>query len=102
MMRLMLITTTGNLTEQLVQLGLQRPPELTGSAWSAAAWTARRENGAAVLVVSADNVAELQSMLRPLPHYGGRSYVLFAGGRAQSRGVWPVTRGALFRDLASD
>ena len=99
---LLLVTTSDRLGEQLARLGLQMPADLPAIAYSAAAWTARRENGAAVLVVSADNVAELQSMLRPLPHYGGRSYVLFAGGRAQSRGVWPVTRGALFRDLASD
>ncbi|MDH3390042.1 MAG: M1 family aminopeptidase, partial [Gammaproteobacteria bacterium] len=97
---LMLITTTGNLTEQLVQLGLQRPPELTGSAWSAAAWTARLANGNPALIVSADDAAALQTLLRPLPHYGGQSYVLFAAGRAVGKGIWPVSRGPLFLDLS--
>ena len=68
-------------------------------AHSAAAWTARRANGAPVLVVTAENVAELASLLRPLPHYGGQSYVLFAAGRAVSRGIWPLTRGSLYLDL---
>ena len=46
-----------------------------------------------------DDVTALQSLLRPLPHYGGQSYVLFDGGRAVERGIWPLTRGALYRDL---
>jgi hypothetical protein len=50
-------------------------------------------------VVTADNAAELASLLRPLPHYGGQSYVLFAAGRAVSRGIWPLTRGSLYLDL---
>ena len=45
-----------------------------------------------MLVISADDAAALQTLLRPLPHYGGQSYVLFEGGRAASRGIWPVTR----------
>ncbi|MDH3535121.1 MAG: hypothetical protein OER87_05195, partial [Gammaproteobacteria bacterium] len=97
---LLLITTSDRLGELLARLGLQLPPELPQIAHSAAAWTARRANGTPLLVVSADNAAGLQALLRPLPHYGGQSYVLFDGGRAQSRGIWPVARGALFRDLS--
>lgn len=99
---LMLITATANLTEQLAKLGLQMPAELTGSTWSAAAWTARLANGNPVLIVSADDAAALQTLLRPLPHYGGQSYVLFAAGRAVGKGIWPVRRGPLFLDLADD
>jgi len=99
---LMLITTTDKLAEQLAQLELQRPAELNKSAWSAAAWTARLANGNPVLIVSADDAAALQTLLRPLPHYGGQSYVLFAAGRAVDKGIWAVRRGPLFLDLADD
>ncbi len=97
---LLLITTGGNLASQLAQLKLTRPAELAAPGGNAAAWTARLDNGNPVLVVSADDAAALQTLLRPLPHYGGQSYVLFEAGRAASRGIWPVTRGPLYLDLS--
>ncbi len=96
---LLLITTSDDLAPQLAQLKLERPTELAALGTSAAAWTARLESGAPVLVISADDAATLQTLLRPLPHYGGQSYVLFEAGRAASRGIWPVTRGPLYLDL---
>jgi hypothetical protein len=96
---LLLITTSDNLASQLAQLKLVRPTELAAPGASAAAWTARLESGDPVLVISADDAAALQTLLRPLPHYGGQSYVLFEAGRAASRGIWPVTRGPLYLDL---
>ena len=97
---LLLVTTDDRLSEQLKLLRLERPPGLPRGAYSAEVWTTRRADGAPVLVVSATSADELESLLRPLPHYGGQSYVLFEAGRAASRGIWPITRGALFRDLA--
>ena len=96
---LLLITTDDGLSEQLKLLRLERPPGLPRGAYSAQVWTTRRVDGMPVLVVSAASADELESLLRPLPHYGGQSYVLFEAGRATSRGIWPITRGALFRDL---
>ena len=96
---LLLIATSARLAGQLAQLRLEQPPELPDMAHAAGAWTTRRANGAPVLVIVAENAAELASLLRPLPHYGGQSYVLFAAGRAVSRGIWPLTRGSLFLDL---
>ena len=96
---LLLITTSDSLATQLAQLKLTRPVELAAPGATAAAWTARLENGNPVLVISADDAAALQTLLRPLPHYGGQSYVLFEAGRAASRGIWPVTRGPLYLDL---
>jgi aminopeptidase N len=95
----LLIANRADLAERLAQLGLDQSSALPAVAHSAAAWTARRANGAPVLVVTADSTAELASLLRPLPHYGGQSYVLFAAGRAVSRGIWPLTHGSLFLDL---
>ncbi|TNF90506.1 MAG: M1 family peptidase [Gammaproteobacteria bacterium] len=96
---LLLVTTNDRLDAQLARLNLKRPAGLPTVSHSAAAWTTRLASGHPLLVVSADDAAALQSLLRPLPHYGGQSYVLFAAGRAVERGVWPVTRGPLYLDL---
>jgi len=97
---LMLVTTRRDLAAQLARLGLRQPPETAGSGWSAAAWTARLANGNPVLIVSADDAAALQTLLRPLPHYTGQSYILFAAGRAVDKGIWPVQRGPLYLELS--
>jgi aminopeptidase N len=101
---LLLITSAQRLDEQLERLQLKLPADLpadfSGIEHGAAVWTARLANNTPVLVVSATSTAELQAILRPLPHYGGQSYVLFDSGRALSRGLWPLSRGALYRDLS--
>ncbi len=66
---------------------------------SAGAWTARRASGAAVLIVAARDAAALRALARPLPHYGGQSFIYFDGARARERGLWPVARGPLYRQL---
>ena len=98
---LLLIAPSASLARELERLGIERPAELPAGAASAAAWTARLPNGNPVLVVSADDSAALKALLRPLPHYGGQSYVLFADGRAFERGIWPIRRGPLYLDLGS-
>jgi len=99
---LLLIVQGDAAGEQLARLQISVPGDLPDVAHDAAAWTTRLANDTPVLVVSADSSAALQALLRPLPHYGGQSYVLFDSGRAQSRGLWPLARGALFRDLRSN
>jgi hypothetical protein len=94
-----LITPFAQLPAQLAQLGIQLPAELPAIDHQGAAWTARLANNTPVLVVAAESAPVLQSMLRALPHYGGQSYILFDGGRAQSRGLWPLSRSSLMRDL---
>ena len=98
---LLLITSADRLAGQLERLQLQIPSELPDVKYGAAAWTARLANNTPVLVVSANSSAQLQALLRPLPHYAGQSYVLFDDGRALNRGLWPLSRGALFRDLVT-
>jgi hypothetical protein len=96
---LLLITSADRLAGQLQQLQLQIPDELPEVEYGAAAWTARLANNTPVLVISAESSTQLQALLRPLPHYGGQSYVLFDAGRALNRGLWPLSRGSLYRDL---
>lgn len=95
----LLIADVHDATELLASLQVRDIPALPEAAHSAAAWSARRDNGLPVLVVTASTAAALRALLRPLPHYGGRSYVLFDGAKAMRKGVWPVTRSPLRRDL---
>ena len=99
---LLLIAQNENLPRMLARLQLDIPEQLPSVDHRAAAWTARLPGGKPVLVIGADNVDELRALLRPLPHYGGQSYVLFAAGQALDRGIWPITRGALYRDLQAE
>lgn len=96
---LLLITRKQNLSNALAQLQLEPPADLPALDNAATVWTARRSNRKAVMVVAVENLDELKALLRPLPHYGGQSYVLFSAGRALQRGIWPVQRGSLYRSL---
>jgi hypothetical protein len=99
---LLLIARREDLPQLLARLQLAIPEQLPSGDYRAAAWTARLPGGKPVLVISAADAAELRALLRPLPHYGGQSYVLFADGRALDQGIWPITRGALYRDLTRE
>jgi aminopeptidase N len=57
---------------------------------SAAAWTGQGADGHPVLVVRGDDAAAIDRLLRPLPHYGSRSYIAFDGSRALDKGVWQL------------
>jgi aminopeptidase N len=74
----------------LAKAGLPpRPAQLSGRG-TAQVWTIRRDNGAPVAVVSARDADALRSLLRPLPHYGSQSWLVFEGSRAIEKGVWPA------------
>ena len=78
-------------------LGLAPRQALEGG--SARAWAARRANGTPVIIVSAANAAALRALLRPLPHYGRRSFVVFDDSRVIRKGVWPLGESPLSRSL---
>lgn len=48
-----------------------------------------------LLVVEADDNKALQSLLRPLPHYGRRGYLVFNEANVIDDGVWTSTSGPL-------
>lgn len=86
----MLIGLHADVDAALARAGLpSRPPSLAGKG-SAQAWTVSRSEGAPLAVVSADNADALRALLRPLPHYGAQSWIVFDGSRAIARGVWPA------------
>ena len=39
---------------------------------------------------SARDAESLSALVRPLPHYGRKSYVVFDGAKAIESGVWPA------------
>lgn len=65
-------------------------PDKTGKKGSAQVWTMARTGGASLAIISAQDAASLEALIRPLPHYGRQSYLVFNGRQAIERGVWPM------------
>lgn len=66
-----------------------RPAALQGKG-TAQVWTGYQGNGKAIAVVSAESLEALRNLLRPLPHHGRQSYLVFEGAQATLHGVWPA------------
>ncbi|TXI35992.1 MAG: M1 family peptidase, partial [Nitrosomonas sp.] len=65
-------------------------PDETGKKGSAQVWTLARVDGASLAIISAQDAASLEALIRPLPHYGRQSYLVFDGRQAIEKGVWPM------------
>jgi len=76
----------------------ERPAKIAGNG-TGRAWVARRTDGKAILFVEADGPEALQGLIRPLPHYRSKSFVVFDGSRAIDKGVWPSAGGPLSKEL---
>ncbi len=74
----------------LAERGLPPRPAALHGKGTAQAWTANRQDGAALAVVSARDDDALTALERPLPHYGRQSYVVFESSKATERGTWPA------------
>jgi len=86
---LLVIGLTAEVDATLRQMGLPARPERLGTRGTAQVWTATQPNGQALAVVSAESAEALRALLRPLPHYGRQSYLIFEGTTATERGIWP-------------
>ena len=87
---LLVIGLLPDVDEFLSRAGLPpRPASLLGKG-TAQVWSGYQRNGRAMTVVSGDSPEALRDLLRPLPHYGRQSYVVFDGATALERGVWPA------------
>jgi len=69
------------------------PPELDSG--TAAVWVMRVASGHTALLVRVDDAEAIQKLLRPLPHYGRQSYLIFEGRRVAQKGVWPMSSSPL-------
>ncbi|SIR08665.1 hypothetical protein SAMN05421829_109202 [Aromatoleum tolulyticum] len=74
----------------LERAGLPPRPERLAGRGSAQVWTVAVPAGAPVAVISARDAESLRALLRPLPHYGAQSWLVFEGARLVERGVWPA------------
>jgi hypothetical protein len=86
---LLLIGVHADVDRFLAAHGLPPRPEPLAGKGTAQVWTAIQIGGAALTVVSVENAEALRALLRPLPHYGGQSWLVFEGAKAVDRGVWP-------------
>lgn len=68
--------------------GLERAPAPVAGA-EAMAWVDETVSGVPILIVSVDTPEGLRTISRALRHYSRQSFVVFAGGRAVARDVWP-------------
>jgi aminopeptidase N len=96
------IGTTGAVAKALADQHLPpMPAELAGKG-TARVWTARTDSGAGVLVIAANDRAALEALMRPLPHYGRQSYLVFQGREAIERGIWASGDSPLRRAVKVD
>jgi len=80
-----------DIDEWLAGAGMaRRPPALASGRGSAQVWTIRAGNDRTNVMVSVRDAPSLAALLRPLPHYGRESWLVFEGARAIERGVWPA------------
>lgn len=94
---MLIIGITQQVKSFLSRVGLDAVPESLDGRGTARVWTARRNSGTPLLVVAADDAPALEALLRPLPHYRGKSYLVFDGRRAAETGIWPVQHSPLSR-----
>ena len=78
--------------------GLGPAPEEVAGKGTARVWTGRQD-GLPFAVVEADDGDALLALLRPLPHYLKRGYMVFEGRKAVVKGNWPPGAGPLSADL---
>ncbi|MGI9420547.1 MAG: M1 family metallopeptidase [Geminicoccaceae bacterium] len=94
---LMLIGLAGDLAPVLAKAGIEPAPEALDATGTARSWVAARGDAPPALVVEAEDEAALNALLRPLPHYGRQSYLVFEGRKVIEKGVWPTDDNALIK-----
>ena len=94
---LLIIGATPEIEKFLAEHGLAGIPDNLVGRGTSRVWTAHGRNDHPLLAVAADNIQALQALLRPLPHYGSRSYLVFDGRRAIEKGTWSATSSPLSR-----
>jgi hypothetical protein len=87
---LLVIGLSADVDQFLARANLPRRPQRVDGRGTAQVWTAYQANGKVLAVVSAESADALRALLRPLPHYGRQSYLVFEGPRVVERGIWPA------------
>jgi aminopeptidase N len=96
---MLIIGTTLEVAQFLHQKDFPATPKTLQGRGTARVWAARRQSSDGtslpLLVVEANDPQALQDLLRPLPHYGRRGYLVFNAAKAIDDGVWPAGGGPL-------
>lgn len=74
----------------LARAGLPARPASLAGRGTAQVWTVERAAGPPLAVISVQDAEALLALQRPLPHYGGQSWLVFDGSRAIDKGIWPA------------
>jgi len=86
----LIVGSTASVDSWLTRHGLPARPDAVATRGSAQVWAGRdSQNSRPYAVVSARDVASLKALERGLPHYGKQSWLVFEGGRASDKAVWP-------------
>jgi hypothetical protein len=88
---LVVIGLAADVDRFLERHGLPRRPARLLRQGTAHVWTAPQPSGKILAVISAETADALKALLRPLPHYGRQSYLVFEGETNVRKGQWPVT-----------
>ena len=86
----LVIGTDAAILQLLAERPALAPPREVAGRGSARVWSARLPGGVPVVIVSARDPESLVALLRPLPHYGERSWLVFDGAKLVSRGTFPA------------
>jgi aminopeptidase N len=95
---LLVIGRRESVAVMLRQAGLAAPPPTIAGRGKARAW-AGRQNGRSYIAVIVDDRREFPGLIRALPHFGGRGFIIMDEGGVVERGAWPATGGPLRADL---
>lgn len=87
---LLLIGTDAAVDRESERRGLPPVPAELAGRGTARVWVSRAADGRTALVVSGADAEALKALVRPLPHYGRQSWLVFDGAKAADRGVWAV------------
>ncbi|MHB8787682.1 MAG: M1 family metallopeptidase [Thauera sp.] len=97
----LLVGTAPAVAGVLARAGLEtEPDELLGggNAGTARVWTVQRLDRPPLAVIAVQDAGALQALLRPLPHYGSQSWLVFDGSQVLARGVWEASGRAVAVD----
>ncbi|MFA7431102.1 MAG: M1 family aminopeptidase [Rhodospirillaceae bacterium] len=94
----LMVVTVGDDTAALDALDIAAPPpEEQGTAY---VWSWRLPDGRPLLVIQADDADALRALIRPLPHYGQDSWLVFKGSQMIDRGMWDPPAEPLRREFS--
>ncbi|WP_083897196.1 M1 family metallopeptidase [Azospirillum sp. B506] len=85
---LLMVGTDAAVARELERRGLPPVPAELAGRGTARVWVSRAALGRTALVVSGADAEALRALVRPLPHYGRQSWMVFEGAKAVDRGVW--------------